>query len=112
MAQNTENTVFALGKSQGSIAVVGGPNDWDLWLCLRGTKPEVSFYTGARPVCIPPFTDAATFFAGRIHLLSRVALSDDAWDVEGLLRKGPSKVLFKGRYNTQTRIGEFEFVPV
>ena len=82
-----------------------------MWLCLRGTIGEVSFYT-ARPVKFPPFTDIATFFAGQVTLLRKSNGIEDIWYVEGIARKGRHRVSFRGTYNSNIRKGVFEFTRV
>jgi len=109
MASKKNNT-FLLGAKPETLIVTGGPNDWDMWLCLRGTKSEVSFYT-ERPVQFPGFSDCATFFAGRIETLEKERwMPDEMWYVEGVTRKGSVSIDFKGKYDVSTRRGEFRFL--
>jgi len=103
-----KNSAFLLGGELEKLVVTGGPNDWDLWLCLRGTLKEVSFYTD-RPVQFPGFSDCATFFSGKIQMLVNEGVCRDIWHVEGIARKGSVTLRFKGKYISSTRHGEFTF---
>lgn len=108
---HTMTETFELGVSTGYITTTGGPNDWDMWLCLRGTIDEVLFYTD-RFVRFPPFRDTAKFFSGWITLLRKSNGIKGIWYIEGIAKKGLHRVSFQGTYNSNNREGVFEFTTV
>lgn len=45
MASDDPRSVFVFGEKNDTdtLGITNGPNEWDLWLCLRGTHAAVSF---------------------------------------------------------------------
>ncbi|MDO8537035.1 MAG: hypothetical protein Q7R94_02205 [bacterium] len=100
------------------VAITDGPNDWDMWLCLRGTIPMVSFYVD-QPIQNLALCGNAAFLAAGILSLRRQqprhddgdAPSDLIWEVTGSFGKSESgksvRVYgFTARYNSTRRKGQ------
>lgn len=108
MALRTNEVLKLEDGSQ--VEIVGGPNDWDLWLCLRGTHRQVTFDT-AQPIQYS-FADATTFFYGPIMLIrnEKMHFYSALWYIEGKTGKGPKyEFTFSANYNTATRKGSATF---
>ncbi len=106
-----QKEVFRLGENcEEVISVVNGPNDWDLWLCMRGTIREVSFDVD-RPISIPPFTDPSTAFSGRIMSISlaKKYSYEKVWNIEGEVWKGIHGLFFSMNYDSNSRRGFAKF---
>ena len=110
------NEVLELGAASSvgaSVGITGGPNDWDLWLCLRGNYITVTFYVD-QPIRVLT-CDSTTFFRGAITLMERKKgeYSDgrSEWHIEGSVYKGymRSGVSFRATYNIESRKGTVEF---
>lgn len=93
--------------------IVDGPNDWNLWLCFRGTIKEVSFITKEH-FSVPPFTDPRQFIDGRICLLDNEPPRYPAspWKLRGLGYKGDTKFVFEASYDPQTRKGRLTVLEI
>ena len=115
MAQKEAGT-FDLGSSTGSVEITGGPNDWDMWLCLRGTTHEVCFHTGDRPIRFVQFAGGgATFFSAKISSMEAEPFSrarGDIWTIKGRVVKGNYSYYFSMVYDSQYRKGKVEFFKV
>jgi hypothetical protein len=104
---------FKLGSSDEALKITEGPNDWDLWLCLRKTKFQVTFLLD-RAITIPPYIDPNTFFNGVVTLME--IAGDEigqtvCWTLEGWVYKGNMRTnfVFKASYNTETKQGHIIF---
>ncbi len=101
--------VFEVGKQRGEVGIIGGPNDWDMWLCLRGTTREVCFYTD-QPVRVLPAGNAKTFFAAKITSMKRAGEKfGSEWLVEGRIKEYESSYSFAMFFNINTRKGKVTF---
>jgi|GEM_PF-5329600 hypothetical protein len=105
---------YVIGETEEELTVKGGPNDWDMWLCLRGTYRDVTFYTGSVPVRIPPFTDSATFFSIRVRVMGALdgvlyPRTAEEYRIEGFGNKGGHFFVATGTFNVQSRHGKFTF---
>ena len=110
----TKTEVLVLLGDRESVGIAGGPNDWDLWLCFRGTLREVTFFVD-RPIRFPQFheNDASTFFNGDIDTLSnradRLYSYEKKWHIEGKTTKWMTGYYFVMEYDPQTRKGSVTF---
>lgn len=97
---------MALNKCE--MRVNGGPNDWDLWLCLRGTIPQVTFRF--LPIKVPWRSGIVTAAAAVITQLRKSNGVRDVWYLESeVLTDDPkSRLTLRGTYNSDTRAGVFE----
>ena len=102
--------VYSIGVDRGTLETTSGPSDWDMWLCLRRTLHDVTFYT-RQPVIFPPFKDSSTFFSVRIKKLERYGnIGDNAiWKFHGSAYKGGHSIECRGSYNSDNRKGIVTF---
>lgn len=107
----TKDAMTELGIPTEAIKITNGPNDWDLWLCLRETKKEVNFYID-QPIKIQHKSGAA-FFTGKITFLK---LNQDTrpgaqeWCIEGNINKAYTDLLtFRATYDSVLRKGSVCF---
>lgn len=102
-----------LAETSVTMGITGGPNDWDLWLCLRGTHNRVCFDLN-RAIKIPPFGDYTTFFNGTVTAISRPNFTyspGEHWEIKGKVCKGNlnTNFTYEATYNIQTRKGSITF---
>jgi len=104
-----------------TVRVKDGPNDWEMWLCLRCTTKCVEFHTEERANFMPlkGKTDYLWVVITRLEKSNRV---EDVWYVKGevcdsngnvynTVRVGGISVPFEfwGTYNSCIRKGIFGF---
>lgn len=104
--------LFEIGNNLGKeIEITGGPNDWDLWLCLRGTHREVSFFVDEQLVTCSG-RNPKTFFSGTIEgiKMKKDGLKYVGWELNGNIREYGVGFKFDAVYNSTTRKGIVKFL--
>ncbi len=97
-----KNKFPLLGDDLKEFKITGGPNDWDLWLCLRETIHEVTFYTD-KTFLTPGKGDPRTFIPVKILSLARGRIE---WVITGwILGAKLYDTIFKANYSSETRKG-------
>jgi len=102
-----------LGGKLAEVGITDGPNDWDLFLCLRGTVSEVNFFID-QPIRFA-YKNSNTFFDA--HITAIWLESDDYFSsrnkliVEGRINRGGRSIKFRMSYDTKTRKGQVIFNP-
>lgn len=97
-----------LGEELKEFKITGGPSDWDLWLCQRGTNSQVTFYSDTL-FMTPGKGDPREFLSVKIITMkasTHIGLVKD-WIIKG--RVSEYKLCdhdFEAYYNTETRKGE------
>jgi len=104
-----------LGKDIQQLEIIDGPSDWDMWMCLRGTFPEVIFYTPHKtPFFVPTAGDPKEWL--EIKITSMQAEDSyshpEKWGLEGKTRNCHYCIPFLATYNSRTRKGSAKLGPV
>lgn len=97
-----------LGEDIKSLEITNGPNDWDLWLCLRRTIRTVTFYTGNMAFLVPTAGDPKTWLEVKITSISEHEPTfnfKEEWELKGETRNCGYVIPFKAIYDSKTREG-------
>lgn len=118
MASN-ENPLprYVFGSGPATIGITDGPNDWDIWLCFRGTKDEVTFFLD-RETSYPQFhpNNRRGFLPVRIQSIAKPATAErdhfqrNLLELTGYTFSYANRYSFKMTYDTDTRKGNVVFV--
>lgn len=101
----SEEAFYIKSDPKRWIDITSGPNDWDMWLCLRKTYKEVSFYVNEAIVTYEGRTPK-TFFSGTVTSLKK---SEKIWIVDGLVSEFGVSCAFHAEYSPDTRKGKVRF---
>ena len=107
-----KSKILHLGQEKGAVGITGGPDAWDMWLCMRSVGPEVVFYVD-QPLRIVA-RDSSTFFTATVSsmgLVSDEPLSDTTkLVIHGRTSKLGSRFPFRMTYDTHKKTGDVEFL--